>query len=526
VKILTSEQMKRVEAQCALAGTPSSVLMENAGRAVAEEVRRTVGDGFRRVLVLTGPGNNGGDGEVAARYLKGWGYDVSLYMLGHRPAEDKNLVLATQAGVSLVKDAAPTSALVERSVQGADVVIDAVFGTGFKAGRGGQRSRPLSREVTAVFNLVKRAKEQRDLALFALDVPSGLDADTGGVDEACLFADETVVLGYSKPGLFNMPGAERAGKIKIVDIGIPPDLAQDGVAELMTGTLVRSVLPRRPIVANKGTFGRVMVVAGSTKYVGAACLACSAALRVGAGLVTLATSVSLQAILASKLTEVTYLPLSESTPGVLSLEAASEVTSGIQGYDVLLIGSGLGQHESAVNITKSLLLDRDPSQPPCVVDADALNILSGLSLTEQVWRRLGSDVILTPHPGEMSRLTGISVEEIQRDRLAVAARAARDWHKTVVLKGAYTVVAAADGRLAVSPFANAAMASAGTGDVLAGAIAGFAAQGLSPFEAALVGVYVHGKAGELVARELGDAGVIAGDIQERLPAAIKEIKGG
>jgi len=519
--------MKRVEAQCASVGVPSSVLMENAGRAVAEEVRRSVGDGFRRVLVLTGPGNNGGDGEVAARYLKGWGYDVSIYVLSHRPADDSNLVLAVEAGVSVVQDALPTSALAERTVRAADVVIDAIFGTGFKVGRGGKPGRPLDQNVTGVLDLVKRAKERRpDLALFALDVPSGLDADTGGADEASLFADETVVLGYPKPGLFNMPAAERVGRIKIVDIGIPPDLAQDGVAELMTGNLVKSLLPRRPTVANKGTFGKVMVVAGSTKYIGAACLACSGALRVGAGLVTLATRASLQAIMASKLTEVTHLPLSESSPGVLSPEAASEVKRGIEDYDVLLVGCGLGRHESSVNMIKSLFLGQDTLQQTCVVDADALNILGELGLDEQVWRRLGGDAILTPHPGEMSRLTGVPVEQIQRDRLATAARAARDWHKTVVLKGAYTVVAAADGRLAVSPFASAAMASAGTGDVLAGAIAGFAAQGLAPFEAALAGVYIHGKAGELVARELGDAGVIAGDIQQRLPAAIKETKGG
>jgi NAD(P)H-hydrate epimerase len=341
-----------------------------------------------------------------------------------------------------------------------------------------------------------------------------------------LFADETVVLGYPKPGLFNMPGAERVGRIKIVDIGIPPDLAQEGVAELMTASFARSLLPRRPIVANKGTFGKVMVVAGSTKYIGAACLACTGALRVGAGLVTLATPASLQAIMASKLTEVTYLPLSESRPGQLSPEATSEIRSGIQDYDVLLVGCGLGRYEATVSMIKSLLLGREALRQTCVVDADALNILGELGLDEQVWRRLGSDAILTPHPGEMSRLTGVPVEEIQRDRLATAARAAREWHKTVVLKGAYTAVAAADGRIAVSPFATAAMASAGTGDVLAGAIAGFAAQGLAPFEAAMAGVYVHGKAGELVSRELGEAGVVAGDIQQRLPAAIKETKGG
>ncbi len=526
MKILTSQQMRQAEEVCAGRGTPPSVLMENAGRAVAEEVRRVLGGSFRRVIVLVGPGNNGGDGEVAARYLKGWGYDVSLLIIERRPRDDENLELARRSTIPVIQYGDQTAGSVEALLGSADVVIDAVFGTGFKVAANGQSARPMSKSVTSVLSLVRSNKEDRpDLIIFALDLPSGLDSDTGAVSEATLFADETIALGFPKVGLFNMPGSERAGMISIADIGIPADAVAETVPELMTALGIKAILPRRPRVANKGTFGKAMLMAGSKNYVGAACLVCSGALRVGAGLVTLASPDGLHSIMATKLTEVTHLPLPESSPGILAPEAQAAVRNGLQGYDVLLVGCGMGKSESTAANVRALLLGRPKLNLPCIIDADALNILSSLDEGGQVWRRLSSDVILTPHPGEMSRITGISVEAIQNDRISVAASTAAKLNKTVVLKGAYTVVAAADGRIAVSPFANAALASAGTGDVLAGAIAGFVAQGLPLFEASVAGVYVHGKAGELLAHEFGDAGGIAGDLLSCLPKAIKQIKG-
>ncbi len=527
MKILTSQQMKSAEEECARLGAPPSVLMENAGRAVAEDVRRVIGESFKRVLVLVGPGNNGGDGEVAARYLKGWGYDVSLLILERRPENDENLDLAKRSGVPAIQLAPEADDSVYRLVKSADIVIDAVFGTGFKVESSGKPVRPLTGNVVQAFSLVKSARDERpDLKVFAVDVPSGLDADTGAVDEGCLYADETITLGFPKVGLFNMPGSERAGRITVADIGIPRSVTVETVAELVTAREVKRLLPQRSVVANKGTFGKVMVLAGSMNYIGAAYLACSGAQRVGAGLVTLACPERLLSIMASKLTEATYLPLPGSGPVALSPEASDVVRNGLQGYHVLLIGCGMGQSQSAANVVESLLLGPARVELPCVVDADALNLLASLAQSAQVWRRLPSDVILTPHPGEMSRLTGIAVDLIQQDRISVAAKTARDFDKTVVLKGAYTVVAAPDGRVAVSPFANAALASAGTGDVLAGAIAGFVAQGLDSFEAAVAGVYIHGKAGELLAREVGDAGVIASDLLARLPMAMRDIKDG
>ncbi|HIE17044.1 MAG TPA: NAD(P)H-hydrate dehydratase, partial [Dehalococcoidia bacterium] len=355
-------------------------------------------------------------------------------------------------------------------------------------------------------------------------VPSGLDSDTGAVDPSCPFADATITLGYPKPGLFNFPGADRAGRVIIADIGIPPSLAENIKTELITEDWARAVLPKRPASANKGTFGRVLVVAGSINYIGAAYLACMGAARAGAGLVTLSTALSLQAILAAKLTEVTYASLPEAETGVIAAEAAPVLQQLAPGYQVLLVGCGLGQKAQVVEFIKSVLFGLPPhSAPTFVLDADALNTLAQIS---NWWQKLPQDAILTPHPGEMARLVHSSVEEVQRQRLEIARKSAVEWQKVVVLKGAYTVVAASDGRAAISQVANPGLASAGTGDVLTGVIAGLAAQGLSLYDAAVCGVYLHGQAAEMVRWEMGDAGMLASDLLPVLPKVIMKLKQG
>jgi hydroxyethylthiazole kinase-like uncharacterized protein yjeF len=370
--------------------------------------------------------------------------------------------------------------------------------------------------------MVKKAKEkQPNLHIFALDLPSGMNADSGAVDPACLYADDTITLGFPKVGLYSPAGLENAGRITIADIGIPSYLAEEVKLELITAEWARSVLPGRPLGANKGTFGKVLVVAGSINYIGAAYLACQGAMRVGAGLVTLATAASLQPILASKLTEVTYMPLPESSQGIVSPQAASLVGEELSNYDVLLLGCGLGQNESIISFIKSVILEGKVNLPLTVLDADALNTLAGIP---HWWQQIADNAILTPHPGEMARLAGVSVDEVQSDRAGTAGKMAVEWNKTVVLKGAYTVVANVEGSLRISPVANAGLASAGTGDVLAGVIAGLAAQGLSLGDAAACGVYLHGQAGEIVRERLGDAGMIASDLLPVLPLVIKRLK--
>jgi NAD(P)H-hydrate epimerase len=511
MKILTAEQMRQIDAECARQGTPTEVLMENAGKAVAEEVRRALGEpSGLSVLCLVGPGNNGGDGLVAARYLHEWGAKVSVYLCSQRPSGDPNLKLARERGIPCVAaDDDKKRQQFDEMLAPAACVIDAILGTG--------RQRPLEGTFRQVLGRVAEAGKDRKIFVAAVDLPSGLDADTGAVDPACLAADMTVTLAFPKPGLFRFPGAARVGRLVIADIGIPEKLAEDIEIELLTEGWAKGTLPERPPDANKGSFGRVLVAAGSINYIGAAYLACTGAMRTGAGLVTLATASSLQPILAAKLTEATYLPLPESRPGIISLGAAKVLTPRFESYRVLLLGCGLGQSPSTAEFVRALLA---PKMPALVLDADALNILSQVPR----WWQLTGDAIITPHPGEMARLGGLSVEEVQADRLGTAAKFAALWKKTVVLKGAYTVIAAPDGRCRLSPFANPGLASAGTGDVLAGAIAGLAAQGLALFEAASLGVYLHGRAGEMVRETLGDAGMLASDLLPELPRAMKQLK--
>ena len=511
MKVLNADEMRQAEQGCAQVGITTDMLMENAGRAVAEEVRRILGGvDQKHIILLIGPGNNGGDGLVASRYLYDWGAKVNLFLLGQRQEDDPKLKLVRERDIACYENLDGLSQL----LPSAEAVIDALFGTG--------RSRPLGGVFKQALEQVAKAKrEGTGIKIIALDLPSGLDTDTGSCDPNCLYADHTITLGSPKPGLYNSPGAGRAGRITVVDIGIPENLVKDVAIELISNKWASSVLPVRPLEANKGSFGRVLVVAGSINYIGAAYLACSGAMRVGAGLVTLATASSLQPILAAKLTETTYLPLPESSPGVISDEAAELVLNELKNYQALLIGCGLGQSEQAIGFIKSVLLQQKSILPPPVLDADAINTLAK---TPDWWRKLTDDAILTPHPGEMAGLTGVSVPEIQANRAGIAKRVASEWGKTVILKGAYTVVAASDGRCRISPVANPGLASAGTGDVLAGVIAGLLAQGLKSFDAATLGVWLHAQAGEMVKAELGDAGMLASDLLLVLPLVIKGLK--
>jgi NAD(P)H-hydrate epimerase len=510
VKIVTADEMREIERRAAGIGLPWEVLMENAGKAVAQEIRQVWGRvAGKRVLVLVGPGNNGGDGLVASRYLHDWGADVHAYLCSQRPEADPNYRLAQERGFQLTQAAQDESLVsLDRALSSADAVIDALFGTG--------KTRPIDGIFGEVLGRLRQAKEaQPRLTTIAVDLPSGLNSNTGAADPACPHADITITLGYPKLGLFALPGWERAGKLIVTDIGIPPSLGQELPTELITAEGTTGVLPQRPPDANKGTFGRVLVTAGSMNYIGAAHLACAGATRVGAGLVTLATAQSLQPqpALAAKLTEVTYAPLPESEPGLIAAEATGVLQERLPDYNALLLGCGLGQSPSVIEFITSSLLS----------DADALNTLANIP---QWWHRLPQDAILSPHPGEMARLTGLSVSEVQSDRLGVTRQAAARWGKTVVLKGAFSLVVAPDGRAKISPVANPGLASAGTGDVLAGAIVGLVAQGLRFFDAAVCGICLHAAAAEIVKENLGDAGMLASDLLPALPLAIKRLKEG
>lgn len=514
MKVVTAGEMQEIDRRCAQIGLPTEVLMENAGRAVARAIKEHLGEtGGKRFLVLVGPGNNGGDGLVAARYLHDWGAEIYLYLAS--PREDHNYKLTQERGISaMLASQDENLSSLENWLSSTQVVIDALFGTG--------KARPLEGLPKRMLEKVIQEKKTRpELVTVAVDLPSGLNPDTGAVGSACLCADLTVTLGFPKPGLYAFPGREKAGEIVVADIGIPPYLADDVATELLTSRWAKSVLPARPLYANKGTFGKVMVVAGSINYIGAAYLACSGAMRVGAGLVTLATPASLQPVLASKLAETTYVPLPESQPGIIGPEAVKPLLQWLSGYDALLVGCGLGQNQPTVEFVISLLLESDSSLPSLVLDADALNALSRFP---DWWNKLGQDAILTPHPGEMARLMGKSVAEIQADRLGMTRKAAGHWQKTVALKGAHSIIANAKQQAWISPMANPGLASAGTGDVLAGAIAGLLAQNLPPLTAAACGVYLHAQAGEMVKKQMGDTGMLAGDLLPALPIVIRNLK--
>lgn len=519
MKIVNSEQMRLIEECSESAGVSMVQLMENAGLAVAERIRdKLVLSVNTTVVILIGPGKNGGDGLVAARHLHMWGVQVFVYLCTNRPHGDVQLQAVQTLGVPLINVLEDEGLKRFKGwLSEATLVLDSVLGTG--------RLRPIRSPIKEIFQAIESERIQRtDLKLIALDVPSGVDPDSGAADEACLRMDATITLSYPKTGLFQLPGAEFAGRIEIVPIGIPVARISDDVGlELMTDDWAASLLPRRGITDHKGTFGRTMVIAGSQNYVGAAYLASAAAARVGAGLVTLAIPESLQVAVAAMGPELTFIPLSESKPGVVAPEAISAITEKLERYDALLVGCGVDQAPETIEFLKKLLFDDHsaPLLPPTVIDADGLNFLA-----KQVgwWERLDFQAILTPHPGEMVRLYGGSIREIQHDRINKATEASRAWNKVVVLKGAYTVVADPGGLTMVSPFANPGLASAGTGDVLAGAIAGLLSQGLHLESAAALGVYTHGLAGNMVMLELGDAGMIASDVLHALPKAIKKIR--
>ena len=556
LKIVGTEEMRRIETAADAGGLTFDQMMENAGRVVAEAIREWVGAEGSRVLVLVGPGNNGGDGLVAARHLVGMGATVDLYVWKRHTSGDKNWDLARAHQIPFTVMAQDPGWHKLRDLAGAaDVILDALLGTGVTRPIEGDLARLLE-QVRAV---LERRRHLRDgqlvspaegltqadtLHVVALDVPSGLNSDSGALGPATLPADLTVTLAAVKRGHVLFPGAEAVGRLVVGDIGISPDLYAGVALEMATPAQVANWLPARPAGAHKGTFGKALVVAGSVNYTGAAYLAAGAATRVGTGLVTLALPQAIHPIVAARLAEATYLLLPHDM-GVLAPAAVKILSEKTGEYDALLLGPGFGQEKPTDEFLSQLLgghkaarrrrvgFTRDQEQgdeespepirlPPLVVDADGLNLLARI---ETWWHQLPGDAILTPHPGEMARLVGCDTQEVQADRIGCAAEMAATWGHVVVLKGAHTVVAAPDGRVMVLPFANPAMATAGSGDVLAGAVVGMRAQGLAAFEAAVVGAYLHGLAGELAREALGSAGVVAGDLMGMLPMAISRLKG-
>ncbi len=519
MKLVTVDEMRELERLSEAEGVSNEALMDAAGLATARTAWSALEhlDQTPTVVALIGAGNNGGDGLVAARLLRGWGASVTAYLCARRAPDDRLVAGCRESGVQIetAGDAQDLTGL-RALLSAADLALDAVLGTG--------RSRPIEGSLAAIIAALNDERLARDsLCVLALDIPSGADADSGACDVSGVVADVTVTFACPKVGLLRSPAWSRAGRLVVADIGISPRLLAPIATEVTTARWARDNLPVRPRDAHKGTFGRVMVLAGSRNYVGAAYLACVGAARSGAGYVTLAVLPGLQAILATKLTEATYLLLPEAPEGSPTPRAAGALRDGLQRCNVLLAGCGLGQHSAVGALVHDLLITGPPIETPIVLDADGLTLLAA---TPDWWERLAPSTVLTPHPGEMARLLDVSIEEVEADRTATARASAARWGVTVLLKGAYTVVASPEGQARIIPFANPALATAGTGDVLAGVVAGLVAQGMQPFDAATLGAFLHAAAAEIVVQDLGDAGVVASDLLPALPAAIRAIREG
>jgi NAD(P)H-hydrate epimerase len=503
MRLVGSAEMREIDrAAIEGYGIPSLTLMERAGRAVAEAAAALAG-AKGRVVVVCGGGNNGGDGYVAARLLRGAGRDARVLALVpvERLSPDARAVReqAQRAGVPV--DEVGELAGVEAGV--GDVVVDAILGTG------------LARAPEGVFADAIAGVEDARVAgarVLAVDVPSGLSADTGRPLGACVRADRTVTFGFQKRGLVLFPGAALAGEVSVADIGIPPEAARRVPigCELVSDAEAHMLVPVRAPDAHKGDAGRLLVVAGAPGKTGAAHLALDGALRGGAGLVTLAARAEVLPFALAGRPEAMSAALPGDGPlGRADLQLLLALASDA---DALVIGPGIPRGAETAELLLALLAS---AKKPAVVDADGLNALAEVSAR---MAELGIPLLLTPHPGEMARLCGTTAGGVQADRIGIAAAKAREWRATVVLKGARTVIADPQGPPAVVLAGNPGLATGGTGDVLAGLCGALLAGGLPPPAAGRVGAHVHGRAGDLVARRLGERGLLAGDLGEAIGA--------
>ena len=521
MQILLAEEMRALDrAAEEEIGIPGLVLMENAGRAVADAAEKLLGACcHKKVLIFAGKGNNGGDGSGAGRWLHNRGAEVTLVLactaeeLSGSAADELQYFIACGATVLEVTDADDNLrfAEIENLALRADLLIDALLGTGFSG-----RMRPLFIRLCGCIN---RVKEKNPVCrVLAVDIPTGVNADTGEADVSAVRADATVTMALPKLGLYLYPGAEHAGEVQVADIGMPASLLQEAAVNrtLITKETVKTMLPSRPKNAHKGSAGRVAVVAGSCGYVGAAALSSFAAVKSGAGLVTLLTPENTREILAVKLTEVMVKGLPVSDNRLVTEEALEVVSEALDKADVLAIGPGFGVSEETGSLIREILVT---VAVPCVIDADAITALK--DHTELLSHML-AEKVLTPHPGEMSRITGIRIGEIEKNRVEVARLYAEKWQAVIVLKGVPTVVALPDGTVYLNTAGTPAMATGGSGDVLTGLIASLIGQGLTVADAAVAGVYLHGLAGELAAK--GGVWMAASELLAMIPEARNQVK--
>ena len=506
--LVTAQEMRELDRHAIEThGISADTLMERAGRAVAEELLRELPDGAK-VSIVCGRGNNGGDGLVAARHLHQQGVDVLVILLGEvanlSAGAASNLDRACSVGVRLADQWQPPSR---------GVVVDAIFGTGLSRNVEGVEAEWIQR-INAC-----RADARGLVRVVSVDLPSGLCADTGAVLGSCVEADATLVLGLPKVGLALEPGRSAAGQISVAGIGIgDPQASRLPRAELWTRAYAGSRLPARPAAGHKGSFGHALIVAGSEGKTGAAALAAEGAARAGVGLVTIACPAGLNDILEIKCTEAMTAPVADTPERALASSAAEPIIALAATRDALGLGPGIGNSDETQALVATLV---KRLEIPLVVDADGL---TPFAREPDLLRERQAPTVLTPHPGEAARLLGIGTSEINRDRPAAARELAKRLGSVVALKGAATVTAAPDGRIAINPTGGPALAAGGTGDVLLGMVTGLVAQGLDAFEATALAVFTHGDAADRLAKRAGSSGHLASEIAIEVPAATADLR--
>ena len=513
MKVATALEMREIDRiTIEEYGVPSLVLMERAGLAVASRISELFH--HRKVIVLCGPGNNGGDGLVVARCLFNRGCRVKVLMTAGIDSLSPDCGIQLEIAKKMGIPVRPGAALDEGETHAA-VIVDAVFGTG------------LARVVSGGAAHLFRSINALGLPVVAVDMPSGISSESGQILGQALRADCTVTFGLPKAGHYLHPGAAYTGRLFVEDIGFPSALIESDSLklELVDRESVAAAFPLRPRYSHKGDYGHILIVAGSRGKTGAALMAARACLRSGAGLVTLAVPESLMPAFQGRVTEEMTLPLPDRGEGMLTAEAAQAVLRFADRADALAVGPGIGLSDGTKQLVASLLKE---SPAPLVIDADGLN---SIEVSADDLRKAPSPVVLTPHPGEMRRLLhavrglDLSVDDIEKDRLGAARDFAAYTGKVLALKGVPTIVAAPDGRGFINTSGNPGMATGGSGDVLTGVIAAFLGRGMEAVRAAAAGVYLHGLAGDIAAAKTGVESLIASDMIDSLPSAFVRLAG-
>ena len=515
LKLLNSQEMREIDYQAIYDfGITSIVLMENAGIKTVELIKELLpGREGKKVVVLAGKGNNGGDGLVIARHLINTGIEVETFLMAfpdeisHDSFINYKVLERISSKIYQLLGEEDLGQLM-LSLLSADLVVDAIYGNGFQGSINDFEAR-----VVQMVNC-------SNLPVVAVDVPSGVEADTGKVNGQAIKASYTVSFALPKLGLILEPGRDFTGILKVVDISIPQVLLKDKNLKknLIDEELIKPLIKPRLPESHKGSYGHVLVIGGSPGLTGAVIMTAYSSLRIGAGLVTAALPESLLSIVDSQLIEVMTAPLMENQQGFISLEALPAIENLLGTASVCVIGPGMSGYPEG-NAVIRFVLER--SGIPLVIDADGLNALQG---DTEILQGRQVPIVLTPHPGEMARLTGKSIEEIQSNRLEVAARYSQEWGVSLVLKGNKTVIADPTGNIYINITGNPGMATAGSGDVLCGMITGLIAQGLKPQEAAMAAVYFHGRAGDLCKKDKGERGIVAGDLIEAIPDIISSFE--